>query len=273
MKAGQQSDARSFFEACRTGNLRRVMQLSKVGIDLEIRDAEAEEETGLILAAEKGHKTVVSFLLSANANPNATSMAIPGGGGRESALYRSCRNGHLIVAKDLIAAGAKVNIRAYTGTPLHAAVEGNHVNVVKFLLSVGADVLLTDSGVRQTPLHSSAFLGSLELVNLLLENGAALDPQDKSGMTPLMVAAWQKHESVMHLLLERGANLGLRQQDGTTHLIWVVRSGAIGVVKELLKRRVPLDERDDVGATALRHARNGRFRGITKLLLSHGAHE
>ncbi len=61
-------------------------------------------------------------------------------------------------------------------TPLHAAAQNGHINVVKLLLTKGAtvDAAMSDAGQSTgwTPLHVAAQQGHINVVNLLLTKGA-----------------------------------------------------------------------------------------------------
>ncbi|XP_077462512.1 uncharacterized protein LOC144078192 isoform X2 [Stigmatopora argus] len=62
------------------------------------------------------------------------------------ALREACTCGWLANVRHLVEHGADINCSAQDGTrPLHDAVENNHVEVVRFLLSCGADPTLTSS--------------------------------------------------------------------------------------------------------------------------------
>ncbi len=65
--------------------------------------------------------------------------------------------------------------------------EDRAVEIVKILISQGADVNeATESG--WTALHAAAFLGSDKLVRLLVEEGADIDAQTACGRTPISLA-------------------------------------------------------------------------------------
>ena len=56
-------------------------------------------------------------------------------------------------------------------TPLHKAVCGGHIDIVRLLVENGAEVNARD-GNDETPLHKAAERGYIEVVRLLVENGA-----------------------------------------------------------------------------------------------------
>ena len=54
----------------------------------------------------------------------------------------------------------------------------------------------------QTPLHSAASEGHLEMVSLLVQKGAEINAKDKSGQTPMDLANANQHQDVAKLLAE-----------------------------------------------------------------------
>ena len=106
----------------------------------------------------------------------------------------------------LSAGGAKVDLRAPNGsTALHFAVLGGRTEAVRALLEVGAGLEAKDAYGR-TPLSVAAReMAPVDVVRTLLDAGAAVDTTDESGATPLSLAAWRGSADVVDLLLQRGA--------------------------------------------------------------------
>ena len=121
--------------------------------------------TLLMIAATNGNTDIVQLLIEAGADPNGTGEDISG------PLSRAAFMSHFEVAKLLVKAGAKVNIR-------------------KSLSSAG-----------ETILAHYANLERVELVKLLLEQGANADIGDKFGWTPLMNAVHSQNLEMVKLLL------------------------------------------------------------------------
>lgn len=66
-------------------------------------------------------------------------------------------------------------------TPLHIAVNHSHIEVVKYLLSEGANVHAKDKN-GETPLHLAIKNNHYEIVNILIKTGAFLDmPKNRIG--------------------------------------------------------------------------------------------
>ena len=78
----------------------------------------------------------------------------------------------------------------------------NHGNVRPYV----ADVNSKDPDTGMTALHNAALKGHEKVVEVLLDNGAAIDPEDFFGNTPLGHAVKKNMEHVVRLLIQRGAD-------------------------------------------------------------------
>ena len=58
---------------------------------------------------------------------------------------------------------------------------------------------------RTTALHDACYFGELDTAREMLERGAKVDPEDKTGATPLVAACSMGHVPCISLLLEHGA--------------------------------------------------------------------
>ena len=74
----------------------------------------------------------------------------------------------------------------------------------------------------------------LDVVRVLLDNGANREARDRDGETPLAYAARFGSHRICSLLIEKGANVDTRDEDGTTPLMLAAREGHVDVVRLLL---------------------------------------
>ena len=118
-----------------------------------------------------------------------------------------------------------------------AAKEGN-IEAVKQHLAAGTDVNVKDHFAR-TPLSAAAYFGHKEVVRLLISKGADVNTTvtsgDFKGETPLHNAAWQGHKEVAELLIAKGADVNAKRYDNTTPLELAVSGNHITVAALLRK--------------------------------------
>jgi len=89
----------------------------------------------------------------------------------------------------------------------------------------------------ETALHAACRGGHWEIVQVLLEAGANLDPMDANGDTPLIMAALRGYLKVCQVLLDAGANLNaVSVLSGYTALHAASCYGHLDVVQELCER-------------------------------------
>ncbi|EGZ08510.1 hypothetical protein PHYSODRAFT_436474, partial [Phytophthora sojae] len=60
--------------------------------------------------------------------------------------------------------------------------------------------------------------GTVDIIRVLLDHGAAVDLVDETGDSPLITAAENGHVEVVKLLIERGATVDLFNNNGWTPL-------------------------------------------------------
>ncbi len=109
--------------------------------------------------------------------------------------------------------------KAYIGdgrSALHQAASNGNLNVLKMLLSHGAQINSVSS-TGETPLHFAARFGQLAALKVLIAHGARLNEKTKhTKATPLLVAAESGHEVIIRTLLDSGAKKNEKDVFGKT---------------------------------------------------------
>lgn len=154
-------------------------------------------------------------------------------------LYR-VGDGNLTYVGKLIKKGISVNVRNDVGAIMLMAACGCYrVEMVAYLLQIGADVnLRTNDG--ESALHSATRLPPClpelqrDCIRLLLSNGAEVNIQSKTGITPLMHAAWFGCLLSVVELLKAGASLKIKDAKGRTALDLARLKNNNDVVKVLI---------------------------------------
>jgi ankyrin repeat protein len=254
----------------------------------------ATADEPLLTAVRDGHLDIVNALLAHGADPNA---------GQYTPLLVAVQIGKLDIVKALVAHAATVNpIDGQTSLTL-TALEHNHLDVLQFLLSHGANmpvgraalmaavrsrnaeltrlVLGQNSGLDVAALSlalaSACTNGNIDIVNLLLKYGA--DPNlgsDDSGNpeVPLIIAAARGHAEdaeVVRALLLAHADPNLVDSKGNTALISASLAGSTNVARDLLDAKANPNHPDPDGNTALILASHYGRLDMVRCLLAAGA--
>ncbi|KAF5720221.1 ankyrin protein [Fusarium globosum] len=128
-------------------------------------------------------------------------------------------------------------------------------------------------------LHIAAYFGLAELVEYLLDMGAAVDIADRTGRTPLSYASEQGHEAIMVVLLERGAKVDSQDGEivpkwhydnenaGRTPLSFATEQGHEAAVHILIANGASSTVRSRSGRTPLSYAVEDKRESLVRLFL------
>lgn len=106
------------------------------------------------------------------------------------------------VVRFLLSKGADINIQSQNGYnvyPLHTAVGSGFENIAKMLVEAGAEVNVFQSS-RTSPLHLASQNGNIELIILLLEHGASVEIKNDMGQTASDLAAEKGYSDIADIL-------------------------------------------------------------------------
>jgi ankyrin repeat protein len=149
---------------------------------------------GLVLAIRDGSLKCANLLLSQNkTNIEARTKQ------DESALMMAALNGHIEIAKVLIAKGADVNKTGWA--PLHYAATKGQLEMMKLLLDKSA-YIDAESPNKSTPLMMAAMYGTFDAVKLLIDEGADVLVKNDLNLTALEFARMANRQDSAALLLK-----------------------------------------------------------------------
>ena len=194
----------------------------------------------------------------------------------QTAIFYSAIQGYYDCTAMLLEYDADLSVENNAGaTPLHAASEGGHKHIILLLLgklrkqqvnkkTENGETSLTLAGVHQHP----------EVVSVLLENGADVDPRDDKGLTPLICTCallktvkGPHNQSALREVVRHLRNFGATDQttdeDGNTPLHFAARADDTQVVMHLLTTGSNPTERNSRDQTPADSAPEGP----TKLIL------
>ncbi|XP_070696804.1 ankyrin-3 [Pempheris klunzingeri] len=290
----------SYLRAARAGNLEKVLDYLKSGVEINICNQNGLN--ALHLASKEGHVEVVAELLKLEAAVDAATKK------GNTALHIASLAGQTEVVKVLVTNGANVNSQSQNGfTPLYMAAQENHLEVVRFLLENNASQsMATEDGftplavalqqghdqvvslllendtkgkVRLPALHIAARKDDTKAAALLLQNDHNADVESKmmvnrtteSGFTPLHIAAHYGNINVATLLLNRGAAVDFMARNDITPLHVASKRGNSNMVKLLLDRGSKIDAKTKDGLTPLHCGARSGHEQVVEILLDRGA--
>lgn len=159
---------------------------------------------------------------------------------------------------------------------LGAAAARGHCEIIKCLISIGADINASENG--ETPLLMAVHAAQLETTQLLIENGADVHARMDEGASSLHQAV-KSYElantdatlKIIDQLLAKGVEIEGRDDDGHTVLHDAASYGRAHLLPELIRRGAIVNTRNRWQNSPLDSACQNGYFDIVKILVSHGA--
>ncbi len=251
-----------WFGADAAAELATVRVLVAGGVQLD-RPSGAERMTALKMAQHKGFQRLEQALTAAqnhrrSADPDASLLAAASAGDAD-AVALALRDGAGIETRD-----------DRRRTALLLASAGDHVDVARVLVAMGADPDALDVQ-HDTPWLVTGVTGSVEMLETLLPARPDLTIVNRFGGVSVIPAAERGHVDYVRRVVTTGIDIDHVNQLGWTALLEAVILGDGGerhqqIVQILLAAGADRSIADKAGVTALQHAEQKGHQAIAALL-------
>uniref|UniRef100_A0A670I5B2 [histone H3]-lysine(9) N-methyltransferase n=1 Tax=Podarcis muralis TaxID=64176 RepID=A0A670I5B2_PODMU len=254
---------RQLYLSVKQGELQKVVLMLLDSLDPNFQSEQQSKRFPLHAAAQKGFLEICHVLLQAGANINTVDKLrrtplmeavannhvelarylVKRGGcvytkdDGSTCLHHAAKNGNVEMVSLLLSTGqVDVNAQDSGGwTPIIWAAEHKHIEVIRMLLTRGADVTLTDNE-ENICLHWASFTGSAEIAEVLLNAQCDLHAVNFHGDTPLHIAARESYHECVLLFLSRGADTEVRNKEGDTPLDLTLENSEVWFALQLNRK-------------------------------------
>ncbi len=242
--------------AARTGKVDAIRVLAESGANVNAKETWGGT-TPLMWAVSEGHAAAASTLIQAGADVNAQSHFVAAANGRGFEGRTPLTNS---------AAAKVVDFASGWLTSLMLAAREGHIELARLLVAAGADVNAV-GGDGKTALALAVFNGNYEVASFLVDSKADVNQADAQRFTPLFWAVDRRN-------METAPNFPWIVTDDPLPLIRkMLDAGANpnAVVNNTPRARMREGSPRIVFATALMRAAFAADLELVKLLLAHGA--
>jgi ankyrin repeat protein len=258
-------------------NLSLVALLLSKRVSPDARTTLSVSDTPLQISAMLGNVEIFQLLWNSGADINAPPAIYNG----RTAVQGAAESGDWRILRLLQRVGAQINAPAGEEcgvTALQAACLSGHSLMVGFLFAHQADLYAAPSPVGGfTPIQAAAKYGDIELVKALISLGAEVDgPASGLGTNALLAAMEHQSLSLLGLLVDNGANVNsVGNHELESPLRRAVYEDWVEGVKFLLKCGAhvngPWSGKSDDELTPLGRVIYRNSADMVDLLLQHGA--
>lgn len=162
---------------------------------------DSKGRTKLMLAAMSGNLPLVNYMLEKGSDTNAKDKL-----GRLP-IHFAAMSGSIDVLKKLYELNPKSVkvIDSKRRTPLFMACHSDHIDAVKYLVDNDSRVdVISDGGVSL--LMIAAYNGSIEVMDILIENGININKKDDKNKSAMNYAKMKKQKAAIEFLSSKGLN-------------------------------------------------------------------
>ena len=209
------------------GHLEVIQLLVDFGADLNVKSN--KNLTPLHLAVKKNEIKVVEKLIALGANLEERDD------NKMTPLHIAACLGQMEMVDILVRSGANLNAKEFDNfTPIITAlIHGPHFDIIEKLLKEGAAI---NSRTKRdlTFLHFATMYGLKSLCTLSIVYKADLNAASRSKITPLHYAVHGNDLEIVQILLRNGANPNVKDKDGDSLIEYALKKKNIGRSKNLL---------------------------------------
>ncbi|KAK3265322.1 hypothetical protein CYMTET_25984 [Cymbomonas tetramitiformis] len=210
--------------AASDGDLSALKEALAADSDVPLNAGDWNGYTALHLAAKTGNTDIVDALLAAGINLEAKSGS-SSNPARGTALHMAAKNGQVAVVTMLLEAGSnKDAVEKYNRTPLGWAMMSDHEDIVKVLVSAGANLNNLTGKSNRPPLSIAINLSKPQIARILLDAGANTEKKCGVGLT-----------DIAEHLLKSGVNTENADKNGRTALLHAIFFGHLQTAEALMK--------------------------------------
>lgn len=187
------------------------------------------------------------------------------------ALIDAAANGQTDSLIKILKLHPDIDFRDYnSGTALFYATQNEHLDIVKILVYNGANMNYgLDNGF--TPLMSACYNGYFDIAEYLASSGAGLDVRDQYWATAIHYAVAMGHYYIVDMLLYYGANAHMLTYEGTSTILEASLFGDTAIAQLLINKDVDIDKENKLGYTPLSVAVQNNDTVMFDFLIANGA--
>eukprot|EP01135_Chromosphaera_perkinsii_P005942 Nk52_evm10s373 gene=Nk52_evmTU10s373 len=229
--------------ACALGNVPVILTYLKGGSDIDIQDNQGK--TPLMISCIYGHKRAAHALIEHDALLDTRDRH------GATALHYCARNNFIDLIKLLISKGADVTLPDNQGRiPISWAIQMCHTNGLGLLGKTldGANII---DKAGSSLVHIAALSGNIEAVRFFEESGNDLDLLDKNLRTPLICSIISGNFAVVEYFLQKNVDIHVKDIANMTAVFYAAVQGKTDLCKELFNRGADLSIQTSDGETLL----------------------
>ena len=227
----ENSDYGKFMEpAFQYGDKTIIEYLLSKGADIHCTDSDGS--TMLHIATAKAHSELVRFCIEDH------NLKINKGNNLgETPLMLAVQTNSKTIANYLIDKGAILNQENNRGETALFYSTSNSLDMFHLLINAGADVSQITKN-KTTLLINSAKNNNHDVVTLLLENGANIEPMDDFGYTAFqyLISSNNRNYTLIKLFIDKGADINAKDvSSGESLMFYAIESESLPRIQELIR--------------------------------------